>query len=133
MKPADVSREVVDAFRKNRKRTQNRTSQTKKRAKRKAEQQAVHDLDDTESAIHAFLQNHPGPQSVDDIYEGVKHSRAVKGMKPGSIKNAIRRLIDPPSEKLRNRSRLVPLITMAKSTAKNRGPKILVELRKNEA
>jgi hypothetical protein len=132
MKPADVSRDVVDAFRKDRKRTQNLACQTKKRAKKKAEQQAVNDLDDKESAIHAFLQNHPGPQSVDEIYEGVRRSRAFKGMKPGSIKNTIRRLIDPPSEELRKRSRLAPLITLTKSTAKNSGLKILVELRKNE-
>jgi hypothetical protein len=130
--PADVSSDVVDAFRKDRKRTQNLTCQTKKRAKKKAERAAINDLDDKESAIHTSLQNHPVPRSVDDIYEGVRRSRAFKGMKPGSIKNRIRRLIDPPSGKLRKRSRLVPLITVTKSTAKNRGPKILVELRKNE-
>jgi hypothetical protein len=132
MLPADVSPDVIDAFRKDRKRTQNLICQTKKRAKKRAEQSAINDLDDKESAIHAYLQNHPGPQSVDDIYEGVRRSRAFK-MKPGSIRNAIRRLIDPPSEKLRNRSRLAPLITLTKSTAKNGGLKILVELRKNEA
>jgi hypothetical protein len=53
-------------------------------------------------------------------------------MKAGSIKNAIRRLIAPPSEKLRKPSKLVPLTTVAKSTAKNGGPKFLVQLRENE-
>jgi hypothetical protein len=133
MLPADVSPDVIDTFRKDRKRTQNLTCQTKKRAKRKVEQQAVNDFDDKESAIHAYLQKRSGPQSVDNIYEGVRRSRAFKGVKPGSIRNTIRRLIDPRSGKLRKRSRLVPLITVKKSTAKNGGPKFLVELRKNEA
>src|SRR5262249_24776221 len=89
MKPADVNRDVVEAFRKDRKRIQNLTCQTKKRAKKKAAAAAINDLDDKESAIHAYLQNHPGPQSVDDIYDGVRRSRAFRGMEPGSIKNAI--------------------------------------------
>jgi hypothetical protein len=129
MLPADVSREVVDAFRKDRQREQDRIYRTNKRAKEQAEQAAINDLDDKASAVLTFLQKHPGPQSVDDIYKGVRRSRAFKGMKPGSIKNTIRGLVNPPEGKL---SPLSPLITVTKVTGKNHGPKILVEIRKNE-
>jgi hypothetical protein len=129
MLPADVSREVVEAFRKDRQREQDRIYRTNKRAKEQAEQAAINDLDDKASAVLTFLQKHPRPQSVDDIYEGVRRSRAFKGMKPGSIKNAIRGLVNPPEGKL---SPLPPLITVTKVTGKNQGPKILVEIRKNE-
>jgi hypothetical protein len=129
MRPCDVSPEVVEAFLKDRQRERDRTYQANLRAKKKAEQAAINDLDDKASAVLTFLQKRSGPQSVDDIYEGVRRSRPFKGMKPGSIKNAIRTLVNPPSGKL---SPLSPLITVTKVTGKNHGPKILVEIRKNE-
>jgi hypothetical protein len=90
----------VEAYLDDRQREQDRTYRAHLRAKEKAKQDTINDLDDKESVILMFLQNHPGQHSVDDVDRSVKRSRALKGMKPASRRNAIRRLIDPPEGKL---------------------------------
>jgi hypothetical protein len=127
--PCDVSEDKVKAWRKAEKNAADKATKAKRRIEKKAQQASVNDLDDKASAVHAYLQDHPGQQSIDDIDQGVKDSRAFKNLKSGSRKNALRRLITPPLGKV---SPLAPFIRLTTVTAKNGGPKIMVEVRKNE-
>jgi hypothetical protein len=124
MRPSDVPREAVEALIKERQREQDRAYRANKRAKAKAEQAALNDLDDKESVILTFLQQHPDKQhSIDDIDQGVRRSPLFRKMKPESRKNAIRRIV---------LGKLSLHINVTEVPAKNRGSKIMVQIKKQE-
>jgi hypothetical protein len=122
MRPYDVLREAVEAFIKERQREQDRAYRANKRAKEKSEQAALNALDDKESVILTFVQQHPDKQhSIDDIGQAVKRSRLFRKMKPESRKNAIRRIL---------LEKLLPYINVTEASAKNRGSKIMAQIKK---
>jgi hypothetical protein len=124
MKPCDVGREVVDAYRNARKLAQNRITQAKKRAADKAELAAIDDLDDRASVVLTFLRRaKTPPKTTAQIMNGVKRSRVFAKLKRKSLRNAVLRLLEPSSP-------IYGLVTQTVGVAKNGRPTKLVTARR---
>jgi hypothetical protein len=123
MRPCDVTREEVDAYRNARKRAADKDRKTKKRAADKAELAAIDDLDDRASVILTFLRRAKTPRAAAQIMQGVKRSRAFTKLSRKSLRNAVLRLLEPASP-------LYGLVTQTVGVAKNGKPTKLVAARR---
>jgi hypothetical protein len=123
MKPCDVTREVVDAYRYARKRAADKDRKTRKRAADKAELAAIDDLDDRASVVLILLRRAKTPRTTAQIMEGVKRSRAFRKLSRKSLRNAVLRLLEPASP-------LYGLVTQTVGVARNGRPTKLVAARR---
>jgi hypothetical protein len=123
MKPCDVTREEVDAYRNARKRAADKDRKTKKRAANKAEPAAIDDLDDRASVVLTFLRRAKTPRTTAQIMKGVERSRAFTKLSRKSLRNAVLRLLEPASP-------LYGLVTQTVGVAKNCKPTKLVAARR---
>jgi hypothetical protein len=123
MKPCDVSREVVDAYRQARKRAADKDRKAKKRAEEKALQDALDDLDDRVSVVLTFLRAAKAPQTTAQIMKAIKRKQAFDKLKGQSLRNAVLRLLEPSSP-------LHRLVIQTTGIAKNGKPTKLVAARR---
>jgi hypothetical protein len=125
MKPCDITREEVDAYRNTRKGAADQDRKTKKRAAAKAELAAIADLDGRASVVLTFLRRAKTPRTTAQIMEGVKRSPFFRKLSRKSLRNAVLRLLEPASP-------LYGLVTQTVGVAKNGKPTKLVAARPRE-
>ena len=92
------------------------------RIKQEAPVAPINELEDRRGQrIVAYLEQHPGPQSIGQLVGGLKRAKAFEDLTNRSRRNAILRLV---------RGKLRELLIVTIGAARNRKPTIFVELRR---